>query len=263
MMSHSNLLGIHPESFTTFCSTPPPASDDMLYEAGEGIADWNQDSLAIWPTPSLTVVPISFPWRDLLHAELRNMFLDEAQTKGGRTRNGETSAGPKHGIASGDLPTMAVESQGTADGASGSERTRRSQSVDSLTHRLERIGLLNDHRDELLQQCAQSRRLLEGLLCQTWLIEADVTSYILLYTTSAASDNMLYEVGEGIADWNQVPLKRNFAGASLAIWPTPFLSQFMSPRPASTFSSESTEDDVTTTVAASEMSDGFQKGSQR
>ena len=44
---------------------------------------------------------------------------------------------------------------GTADGATGFERTRRNQSVDLLTHRLERMS---DHRDELLLQCAQSRR---------------------------------------------------------------------------------------------------------
>ena len=37
-----------------------------------------------------------------------------------------------------------------------SERTRGNQSVDSLAHRLERIELLNDHRDELLLQRAQS-----------------------------------------------------------------------------------------------------------
>ena len=51
------------------------------------------------------------------------------------------------------------------------------QSVDLLTHRLERIELLNDHRDELLLQCAQSRRLLEGFLCRTWLVEGDVASF--------------------------------------------------------------------------------------
>ena len=51
-------------------------------------------------------------------------------------------------------------------------RTRRNQSVDSLTHRLERIELLNDHRVELLLQCAQSRRLLEG-----WMVEKNVASF--------------------------------------------------------------------------------------
>ena len=50
-------------------------------------------------------------------------------------------------------------------------------SVDLLTHRLERIELLNDHRDELLLQCAQSRRLLGGFLCRTWLVEGDVASF--------------------------------------------------------------------------------------
>ena len=109
------------------------------------------------------------------------MFLVEDQTRRGRKRNGETSgarrvtlkvrSGPKHGNASGDLPTMTVDSPSAADGATGSERTRENQSVDLLTHRLERIELLNDHRHELLLQCAQSRRLLEGFLCRTWLVE--------------------------------------------------------------------------------------------
>ena len=36
MMSHSNLLGLHLESFTSFCSTPPqPASDNMLSTISE------------------------------------------------------------------------------------------------------------------------------------------------------------------------------------------------------------------------------------
>ena len=42
---------------------------------------------------------------------------------------------------------------------------------------LGRIELLNDHRDELLLQCAQSRRLLESFLCRTWLVEGDVASF--------------------------------------------------------------------------------------
>ena len=48
---------------------------------------------------------------------------------------------------------------------------------ESLSHRLERTELLNDHRDELLLQCAQSRRLLESFLCRTWLVEGDVASF--------------------------------------------------------------------------------------
>ena len=40
-----------------------------------------------------------------------------------------------------------------------------------------RIELVNDHRDELLLQCAQSRRLLESFLCRTWLVEGDVASF--------------------------------------------------------------------------------------
>ena len=35
----------------------------------------------------------------------------------------------------------------------------------------------NDHRDELLLQCAQSRHLLVGFLCRTWLVEGDVASF--------------------------------------------------------------------------------------
>ena len=73
--------------------------------------------------------------------------------------------------------TMAAESQSTADGMHGSEKMWRSQPVESLSHRLERIELLNDHRDELLLQCAQSRRLLESFLCRTWLVEGDMASF--------------------------------------------------------------------------------------
>ena len=80
------------------------------------------------------------------------------------------------GSASGD-PMMVTDSSSTANGATGSQRTRGNQSVDSLTHRLERIELLNDHRDELLLQCAQSRRLLEGFLRRKWLVEGDVASF--------------------------------------------------------------------------------------
>ena len=68
-------------------------------------------------------------------------------------------AGHMPGSASGD-PMMVMDFPSTANGVSGSERTRRNQSVDSLTHRLEGVELLNDHRDELLLQCAQSSRLL-------------------------------------------------------------------------------------------------------
>ena len=102
------------------------------------------------------------------------MFLDEDQTKGRQKRNGEASAarrvslktrsGQRPGSSSGDPRMMAAVSQRTADGMHGSERTLGSQPVESLSHRLERIELLNDHRDELLLQCAQSRRLLESFL---------------------------------------------------------------------------------------------------
>ena len=40
-MSHPNPLGLHPESFTSFCSSA--ASDNTPYAFGEGIADRNQD----------------------------------------------------------------------------------------------------------------------------------------------------------------------------------------------------------------------------
>ena len=115
------------------------------------------------------------------------MFLDEDQTKGGQKRNGEASAarrvlsktrkGQRPGSSSGDPQMMAAESQSTADGMHGSEKMWGSQPVESLSHRLERIELLNDHRDELLLQCAQSRRLLESFLCRTWLVEGDVASF--------------------------------------------------------------------------------------
>ena len=112
------------------------------------------------------------------------MFFDEDQK--GEKRKGGTSAarrvsskarsGQMPGSASGD-PMMVMDSPSTADGANGSERTRGNQSVDLLTHRLERIELLNDHRDELLIQCAQSKHLFEGFLCRTWLVEGDVASF--------------------------------------------------------------------------------------
>ena len=86
-------------------------------------------------------------------------------------------AGQRPGSSSGDPRMMAAVSQSTADGMHGSERTLGSQPVESLSHRLERIELLNDHRDELLLQCAQSRRLLESFLCRTWLVEGDVASF--------------------------------------------------------------------------------------
>ena len=72
---------------------------------------------------------------------------------------------------------VAAVSQSTADGMHGSERTLGSQPVESLSHRLERVELLNDHRDELLLQCAQSRRFLKSFLCRTWLVEGDVASF--------------------------------------------------------------------------------------
>ena len=81
----------------------------------------------------------------------------------------ENQKGQRPGSSSGDPRMMAAISQSTADGMHGSERTLESQPVESLSHRLERIELLNDHRDELLLQCAQSRRLFESFRCRTWL----------------------------------------------------------------------------------------------
>ena len=101
----------------------------------------------------------------------------EKKRKGGtsaaRRMSSKARTGQMPGSASGD-PMEVVDSQSTADGTNGSERTRGNQSVDSLTHRLERLELLNNHRDELLPQCAQSRHLFEAFLCRTWLVEGDV-----------------------------------------------------------------------------------------
>ena len=102
------------------------------------------------------------------------MFLDE--TSAARRVSSKARSRQMPGSAPGD-PMMVMDSQSTADGANGSEGTRENQSVDSLTHRLERIELVNDHRDELLLQCAQFRRLLEGFFCRTWLVEGDVASF--------------------------------------------------------------------------------------
>ena len=55
-------------------------------------------------------------------------------------------SGQMLGSASDD-PMMVMDSPSTANGANGSERTRGNQSADLLTHRLERIELLSDHRD--------------------------------------------------------------------------------------------------------------------
>ena len=124
------------------------------------------------------------PLRLAMRADWRNMFLDEDQ-KGVKRKGGTSAArrvsskarsGQMPGSASSD-PMMVMDSPSTADGANGSERTRVNQSVDSVTHRLERIELLSDHRDELLLQCAQSRRLLEGFLCRTWLVDGDMASF--------------------------------------------------------------------------------------
>ena len=120
------------------------------------------------------VAPTMLPRRDLLRGS------EGRKTKGwnlcSRRVSSKARSGHMPGSASGD-PILSMDSPGTADGANGSERTRRNQSVDLLTHRLERIELLNDHRDELLLQCAQSRRLLEEFLCRTWLVEGDVASF--------------------------------------------------------------------------------------
>ena len=102
--------------------------------------------------------------------------LADAVTQSSPRVSSKARSGQMPGSASGD-PMVVMDSPSTADGATGSERTRRNQSVDSLTHRLEHIELLNDHRDELLLQCAQSRRLLGWFLCRTWLVEGDVASF--------------------------------------------------------------------------------------
>ena len=134
------------------------------------------------------VAPTLFPQRDSAVGNVRRLekHVPRRGSEGRKTK-GWNLCGPKSvvsskarsgrvpGSASGD-PMMVMDSPSTADGANGSERTRGNQSVDLLTHRLERIELLNDHRDEFLLQCAQSRRLLDGLLCRTWLVEGDVAS---------------------------------------------------------------------------------------
>ena len=95
---------------------------------------------------------------------------------------------------------MMVMDSPSTDGAIGSERTRWNQSVDLLTHRLERIEPLNDHRDELLLQCAQSRRLLEGFLCRTWLVEGDVASFQQFAAAKAQGIQRGGERAEGAPD---------------------------------------------------------------
>ena len=135
---------------------------------------------------------ILFQWWDRLllglHADKWNMFLDENQTKGGTKTKWRGLCGPKSVIenqkrAEASVSHLAIPGwwqrylKVPQMECMGSERTLGSQSVESLSHRLERIELLNDHRDELLLQCAQSRRLLESFLCRTWLVEGDVASF--------------------------------------------------------------------------------------
>ena len=132
-------------------------------------------------------VPVARPFAvGIAHRPVKHVSHED-QTKAGQKRNGEASAarrvlskarkGQRPGSSSGDFQMMAAESQNTADGIHGSEKIWRSQPVESLSHRLERIELLNDHRDELLLQCAQARCLLESFLCWTWLVEGDVASF--------------------------------------------------------------------------------------
>ena len=134
------------------------------------------------------------------------MFLDEDQTKEGQKRNGEASAarrvsskarsGQRPGSSSGDPRMMAAESLSTTDGMHGSERTLGSQPVESLSHRLERIELLNDHRDELLLLCARSRRLLESFLCRTWLVDGG-RSIVPTFRSSQSTGKGVQRGGEG------------------------------------------------------------------
>ena len=51
-----------------------------------------------------------------------------------------------------------------------------------------------------------------------------VVHLVFLHTIAATSDNVLYETGEGNVDWNQVPLKRNFAGET--VWLSGRLNPF-------------------------------------
>ena len=122
------------------------------------------------------VAPTMLPQRDLLRlamrADQRNVFLDVDQK--GEKRNGGTSvarrvsskarSGQMPGSVCGD-PMMVMDSPSIADGANLTDTC------------LERIELLNDHLDEVLLQCAQSRRVLDGFLCLTWLVGRDVASF--------------------------------------------------------------------------------------
>ena len=171
------------------------------------------------------------------------MFLDEDQK--GEKRNCGTSAarrvsskarsGQMPGSASGD-PMMVTDPPSTANGATGSERTQGNQSVDSLAHRLERIELLSDHRDELLLQCAQSRRLLEGFLCRTWLVEGDVASAQGKAYSEAARGQKGHQMGQPFklvfAAFVNGLVTENPGGTGLAEveveWPNQFRKQLIS-----------------------------------
>ena len=43
--------------------------------------------------------------------------------------------------------------------------------VEMLEEKLKSVEMENDHRDELLLQCAQGRRMAESLMCRTWLVK--------------------------------------------------------------------------------------------
>ena len=115
------------------------------------------------------------------------MFLDEDQTKEGLKRNGEASAA--RSVLSktrkrADAWELIWRSPDDGSGISKYHRwnawlrENMEESTSGLAVTLARTHeLLNDHRDELLLQCAQSRRLLESFLCRTWLVEGDVASF--------------------------------------------------------------------------------------
>ena len=119
------------------------------------------------------VVPTARPFAG---ADWRNMFFDEDQKE--EKRKGGTYAARRVSLRRG---ADAWERIWRSDDGNGLSKYRRwskwlrentEESISRLTDTSSRTyGTSERHRDELLQQCAQSRRLLEGFLCQTSLVE--------------------------------------------------------------------------------------------
>ena len=74
---------------------------------------------------------------------------------------------------------------------------------------------LRENTAESMMQCAQPRRLLEGFLCRTWLVEGDVAS---LQSFAAAKAQAHSEAGRG-QKWHQMGATLHVGVCSVRQWP--------------------------------------------